>query len=396
VSWQEELRRLDEELAAGQISADDYRVRRDQVLSSAVSSPAPEAAPGQQPPPQEATQHVPRTPPPPQQGGTADADKTQIVPGDSDRTQAVGGWQTARPPDEWERTQVVPGVPPQTYAGGMQPRPAPGPGQGPFPPIGPPPSWQQPGGEEPGSPWSGVDFPPLASTSPDWIRQGPEVFEASDRSRTGRTLLIVLVVVLVAGLGVGAWFIFGRKQNEPAAQPTTTAPPAPTTTTTPKQPKDDLSVAELPGNARIHDRIKTFADFEKDELGKLLTAEETKAYQQATPGKCRLTTADLDGGTHAYILTTEASTADQAVALRNGLVELQTKYSMQPYSGQAYTGVKVTQFAKNGDIPATIRAHYVHKKTVVRIQIYGNDLDQIGVKFEDIIADQLKLLPADA
>src|SRR3954468_24584265 len=38
VSWQDELRKLDEELAAGQISADDYRVRRDQVLSSAVAS----------------------------------------------------------------------------------------------------------------------------------------------------------------------------------------------------------------------------------------------------------------------------------------------------------------------------------------------------------------------
>ena len=38
MSWQEELRKLDEELASGRLSADDYRVRRDQVLSSAVAS----------------------------------------------------------------------------------------------------------------------------------------------------------------------------------------------------------------------------------------------------------------------------------------------------------------------------------------------------------------------
>ena len=37
LSWQEQLRQLDEELAAGQISADDYRLRRDSVLSAAVN-----------------------------------------------------------------------------------------------------------------------------------------------------------------------------------------------------------------------------------------------------------------------------------------------------------------------------------------------------------------------
>ncbi|MER6767386.1 hypothetical protein ABT266_45095, partial [Amycolatopsis sp. NPDC000746] len=57
MSWQEELRRLDEELASGRLSADDYRIRRDQVLSSAV---------GQQDQP---------TPPPQSQS----ADSTQVI-----------------------------------------------------------------------------------------------------------------------------------------------------------------------------------------------------------------------------------------------------------------------------------------------------------------------------
>lgn len=386
MSWQEQLRRLDEELAAGQISADDYRVRRDRVLSSAVSSdPAPTPTPP-----------APEGPPAPQQdAGKDDADKTQIVPNDADRTQAVGGgWHTARPPGDFDRTQAVPGVPPQAVAGGHGPLPAPGP-EGRYGQYGSPPNWQQPH-EELAPPWAGHDLPPLSSTAnPSWIRQGPEVFETGDRSGTGKVLLIVLAVVLVAGIGVGAYFLFTPDQTEPVTQPTTTNQPT-ATTTTPAQPNDDLYVAELPGNAEIPDHIKSFADFETDELGKLLTSEETAAYNEVNPSKCRVTVSDLDNEAHAYILTVETDSESSAAHARDGLVELQTKYSMQPYSGGSPEGVKSTQFAKTGDIPATIRAHYAHKTTIVRVQIYGNDLDEIGPVFDEILQKQLKALPADA
>lgn len=400
VSWQEELRKLDEELAAGRISADEYRVRRDKVLASAVTSGAEAGTP--RPPAGESTQIMPGAqapapgqPPPGGQDQPDNVEKTQIVPGatgeSAEQTQAVGGWQTARPQgNDSDRTQVVPGIPPQSVAGGQPPRPAPGHYQ---PTHYGQPEWQQ-SPEEYGSPWAGQDFPPLAPTgSPDWIRQGPEVFEAEGKSKTGKVLLIVLAVVLVAGLGVGAYFLFaGNKKNEPIAQTTTNQPPPPTTSA---QPKDDLSVADLPGNSKIQDHVKTFADFESDELGKLLTAEETALYKQVNPGNCRLVVSDLEDGAHAYILTTETGSAANAATARDTLVELQTKYSMQPYGGDSPAGVKVTQFAKSGDIPATIRAHYSHKNTLVRIQIYGNDLDKISAIFDDIIQAQLEILPAD-
>jgi hypothetical protein len=392
VSWQEELRKLDEELAAGQISADDYRVRRDQVLSSAVSS-----GPGQ--PQQEATQFIqqPLPPPPPPaqpvrpvqqpRGGDSDddADKTQIVPGDADRTQAVGGWRATRPPGDGDRTQVVPGVvpgvPPQSYAAGMPPRPAPG--------------YQQPwpGGDEFSPPWAGSDFPPLvAPGNPDWIRQGPELFEGGGRSNTGRVLLIILVVLVVAGLGTGAYFFFTRDKGSPAAQSTTSSQSPPTTTTT-VRPKDDLEIAKLPGNGGEKTDIKTFSDVEK---GQFLTEAEKQVYRVAEAGKARLVESGLPDGSDALILTVEAASPSHAAAARDDLVKLQHDYTMKNYTGTTPPGVVATQFEKSDQYPAVIRAHYIHKNTIVRVQVSGSDLASISKTFDQIIALELGELSANA
>ncbi len=296
MSWQEELRKLDEELAAGQISADDYRVRRDQVLSSAVSlgstgqPPAPKSEatrfiqqpspfpPPPEPQPKQPTPPSPTAPPP---SAEPNADKTQVVgtnQSDADKTQIVTGqdqvWQTARPsgPDS-ERTQVVPGipgVPPQSVAGGHLPRPAPGmfpPQQQGFPP---PPGWQQQPEEDLSPPWAGSTFPPLAATgSPDWARQGPEVFEDTPSSGSGKRILLILLVVLVlGGIGAGVYFLAINKEDAPSNQggpPTTGQPTQPTskapTTTTKPRPSD-------PNVALLEDMPKPPASLQQD--GKVL------------------------------------------------------------------------------------------------------------------------------
>ncbi|WP_253857666.1 hypothetical protein [Prauserella alba] len=87
MSWQEELRKLDEELAAGRLSADDYRVRRDQVLSSAVThgdeaagaqAQAPGQAPAQPGQPQQTAQ--PGQPDPAQQQAAAQPPQAPQAP----------------------------------------------------------------------------------------------------------------------------------------------------------------------------------------------------------------------------------------------------------------------------------------------------------------------------
>ncbi|WP_132875691.1 hypothetical protein [Tamaricihabitans halophyticus] len=201
MTWQEELRKLDEELAAGRIAADDYRVRRDQVLSSAVApgeqgqqpaepggQPHPNQPPQGQPPQGQPPQGQPPQGQPPQgqpphggqppfgqqgqpapgqpaaqppqagqapQGGAA-PDSTQIISAipaaETSGQQPPGQQPPAGPPqqgnDAAERTQAVP---PGWQRGGAEPErtQAVQPGQQPLPPYG----------QQPGSPPAGFPAP---------------------------------------------------------------------------------------------------------------------------------------------------------------------------------------------------------------------------------------------
>jgi hypothetical protein len=405
LSWQEELRRLDEELADGRISADDYRLRRDIVLSSAVNPElqTPPAAPSQS----ESTQIIapigegarPPTPPggQPQQ---SPADRTQVVnnntvAGDADRTQVTSGnWQSNWPAGagDADRTQVVSGVPPQAVSGAF--RPAPGSEQGPrsgdFPAQQPPqyqPAWNSPS-PEPGTPWGGPEFPPMGPPmNHDWVGQGPEAFETTSSDGKKKVLGALVAVVLVAALGVGAFFIFFNNKDN-VVQPTTpTSSAAPTST---PRPKDDLEIATLPGTVAEIANFTTFADVE---TRKVLTSEENEVYKTAGAAKSRMAVSKLPSEINAVVLTSETTSPEAATTARDALVALQLKFKMQTYTGEAPAGVKVVQLDSAGSGKSLIRGHYVHNNTIVRIHVEGNDLAAISKVFDEILATQLQALP---
>ncbi|HET6286056.1 MAG TPA: flagellar basal body-associated protein FliL [Amycolatopsis sp.] len=276
VSWQEELRNLDEELASGRLSADDYRLRRDQVLSSAVAygDPAQQQVqqPGQQP--QQPFQQQPPAPPQqqtPQPTGQSSADSTQIIApvhqppqqngGEGERTQVVPNWQQQQQADP-NRTQVVPPVasPPGGFPQQGQSSSAGGfPQQGHASPAGGFPQQQQQHGyqqqqpqqqgwtdSDASPPWGGSDFPPISPVgSTEWVKQGPELFEDKPKGKGGKIAIIAIVAVLVlAGLGVGGYFAFSGGGDTPpdsTAAPQPSQPqPAPPSSSKPKTPEELL------------------------------------------------------------------------------------------------------------------------------------------------------------
>jgi hypothetical protein len=400
LSWQEELRKLDGELAAGRISADEYRTRRDGLLSSAVTSGSPASA-AQAPSQSETTQFIP-----PIGGGPqpqAGPDRTQVVGGPpGERTQIVTSndmgadrTQVARPGPpggEPERTQYVTGYsqPPPPPYGQMPPNSGGFPAQpnsGGFPAQQPDQfGWNTPEGNS-GSLWGGSEL----TGTPTWARTGPEVFdETSTKRRSKKPLIIVAVIVLVAALGVGAYFVFFKDKGSPAqaGTSTSTTPPPPSVTEPP--PKDELAIAELPGGSGPKPDIKTFADIEQ---AGTLTAAENKVYKTANAGNAKMVTATLPDGINVLIMTTEIPT--DAAKVNSGLIKLQTEFGMKAYAGTLPNGVKAHQIAKTKDNPAAIRAHYLHGNTVVRVQAAGPDLAQISKAFDEILAAQLEALPVD-
>ncbi len=404
MSWQEQLRQLDEELAAGQISADDYRLRRDSVLSAAVNAD-PQA--GQTGSSEAESTHIiaPVTPPPgqPQPApATPSGDQTQIVNtsfGDAERTQAVSqgpapqGWA---PAGDADRTQVVPGVPPQATAGGFHPG---GQGSGGFPSQQPPPQYAPPPhmsgpnqqmpwaapAQNTSTPWGGSDFP--ADTS--WVGQGPEPSFETTPSKGGKKIIaIVIAVVVLAGLGVGGYFLFSGGGNDPAppVAQSSTAPPPPT-----QKPKDDLEIAKLPGDVK---ETTDFAKFDDFEARKVLTDEENAAVAASDPTTARMSVSNLPSGVTVVVVTVKASGAATAANSVEKLGSLQAKYKLKKYTGTAPAGVDVMQLVKE-DGSALIRAHYVHKQTIVRVQVNGSDMTGVSQAFDEILAKQLAELPAN-
>jgi hypothetical protein len=390
VSWQDELRRLDEELATGRISADDYRTRRDQVMSAAVS-------PGSEPkptPPAESTTIMQPVPPSQPEGG-ADADKTQIVSGKDmeqpDRTQVVGGgWQTTRPggPEEGERTQYVPGVPSQNIAGN---RPAPQnfpPGPGGFPPPNEPP-WQQQ--EDLSPPWGGQEFLPLAAANnPDWSRQGPEVFDEGKSSGPWKVLGIIGIVVVLLGIAAGAYFMFRPDSNQ-ASDDNGDNPgnnSSETNQSEEPEPEPEGPIVELPGKVSDMSAIDTF---EKVKGIDYLHPQEIAIYETAGAAKATVAIAE-ENGVRIIILVTEQTDAPGTIVARDALGQLQLAFTLTEREAPAGVIAAANEQASKGPL---LRAHYASGTSLVRLQAQGEDSAETNRLFDDILEAQLERLPAD-
>lgn len=392
MSWQDDLRQLDQALAQGQVSADEYRKRRDQLLATATSGGAPEPAqqaqPVQQPSgqPEQPAQQPPAQPE--QQAGQAEQPQQQP----SGPFAPPFRWDPAPEstqvvtPDNPERTQVVSQQPNQF---GQQHSPESDRTQTIRPPGGQthtPPPWQA---QQPAPPPWGVDDGPVSMPNPTWLSHGPEVFEPTTAKKRSKLPLILIAVVVVIGLGVGAFFLFGNQGgNDPGPAPTgqsQAAPPSPT-----EKPKDDLEVAKLEGTAADTSDVKTFADAEARGF---LTPDEQKLYKNGDPGKARMTSVTMSSGVKVYIFTTQLASAENATTAANALAAQQVTYGMKQYT-EAPQGVLANNIEKSGSTPATIRAHYVHKSTVVRIQVYGDDMAQVSTVFGNVVKAQLEALAA--
>lgn len=255
MTWQDELQNLDAELAAGRISAEEYRQRRDTVLGRAQggqtgppqsnpdgfpqqdqtqqADPSSGGFPQQQPAQQ---QQQPSSPFPPafswgdaakqqpqQQGGD---DATQVVPNPFHQQ------QQQQPPADSNSTQIVsvPQTPQQQQQWGQSQPPWAGQQQGPqgWGPV-----------ETTGTPW-GDDLPGSGdSGEASWMRQGPEVFESAGKSGKGKLIAglsigaVLLVVVIVA---VVFYFTSSSGGGQPEGETAAPPPPAPTTSQLPAPP----------------------------------------------------------------------------------------------------------------------------------------------------------------
>lgn len=406
MSWQEDLHELDTALAGGQISADDYRRRRDELLAKAsggapgqdaqgpaagqTSTPPPGSAQPGTPPPSTPPPGTPKPnqgyfPPPfrweakpPQQqqqpaGGTdetqtmrpvePDADRTQVVPGSpatGDRTQAIPG----RPGD---RTQVVqqgfgqqPGgynAQPQYYTDG--------------------PGW--PGQGQESMPWDGAEFPPLGPTGSWAVKQGPEVFENGSGGKGKRIIAIVAAVVVLVLVGGGIYFFTsghsGGTNQAQGGHPTRSTTTKPVPKPTPANPGEPLIDQVPPVVGTLHQRsavLSVSAALKRPIIDQTMADILDQAGVQQMAWRDGSKAADQDGPTPDYFSVTvfPVSTAHGADSLAQ---------QIQHY--QENNGLTQVKPSVPG-VPSTIvfQIHTAPSVTIYRgLWVCGNDVIWVNV-----------------
>ncbi|MEV6603428.1 hypothetical protein [Kutzneria sp. NPDC051319] len=239
MTWQEELRALDAELADKGITPAEYRRRRDNLLAAASGGfpPAGQVAPQRPAPAETPTQTVQPPAPQPEQQPQAQPQvqqpTSQPIPRQDPPSQPIPQQQ---PPSRPIPQQAPPMTPAQPFPAGqpyqsMTPQSPPPSGQfGRGPAIQPMPSAQTP---PPGNavvpPWSAVTelpmYQPLGdqqAPAPQYAPRPPtdeDVFTTRATQKKSRAALLVVIVVVLVLLLAGGWWFGVRPQIEAASPP---------------------------------------------------------------------------------------------------------------------------------------------------------------------------------
>lgn len=212
MSWQEELRRIDGDLAAGRLSKEQYAVRREELLAEASSAPITTAQ--REPVELEIPPDVPASTPPPVPAKdllTTDRQTTAPSPADERSTDSMPHpprRQAARAPEPVKPSDVPPPVPQAA--------------------------------QRPAAPQRDIAHapPPLPGPPADKPRGAVPTW----------TFLALGVLIVAALVGGGLWWLTSGDEPDSAGQPSppsTTEPAEPDQTTEPADPADELP--QLPG-----------------------------------------------------------------------------------------------------------------------------------------------------
>lgn len=330
MTWQEELRQLDSALAGGDLAANEYRKRRDEILAAASSAQPPSAIIGPPTGPQpvvapegdnaEVTQVVDAQ----ETELVTDADKTQVIskiPGDAESTQVV---------NSSERTQTI----------------------NPAPPV------QQGWTARPPDPAVSFGLPRQQTMpAPVTPNDAQNLFgNARPRSR-GKGWLIAAATVVVLAVGAGAIWYFGFNEDEtPAAGPTTE------NTTTAPPPLVNVADIELPGEPATNNGEM---DIAAARTAGVLAEQEAILLEEAG-----ITVVEYSGsteGAYRFLLYSYPSSDDTgAVETTEKVAAVQEQLGLQPAElTDVPEGVQVTQFGN--EQAAVLRALYTHGDTTIQL-----------------------------
>lgn len=377
MTWQEELRQLDSALAGGELSANEYRKRRDEILAAASSAQAPSPILG---PPT-----GPRPAIPAQAADSPDAaEVTQVVSveavaaePEAEVTQIIADPAKS---NGMEHTQVVAPVPPP-------PPPPPGlnPDEATSPAIPQPTQWATlpPTHTQQTGVASFPPVPPQVGGPAVTPLDAQDLFTSNKPARTGpKPLAIALAIVLVLAVAGGAVWFFGFRDSGADTADGTDTQTTEQTTQAPPEPVD-ITKIELPGEAAEHS-----GEMDITRASELAVIAPSEATLLADAGATQLTYSGYAEPNYRYLLYAyKSADAAAAKALTGKIlgVQKQLGFTETKLNGVP-KGVTVTTVS-NKDA-AAVRGVYTYGDTTIQLsvlQVPLGEVAELGAQFQQAI-----------
>lgn len=404
MSGEDELRKLDEAYTAGRLSAEDYRQRRDALLSQSGGQqgqrpdPFPPAFRWENTEPSETTQYIPPVPGAPDHPSGPDNRPGPDNRADPDnrleQTQVIhpGG---PEPTDNSDTTQVVPARPPGPGPAGLAAAPPSSQewnSYQPFPPTGR--QDQGPRGPEPSDdaapPWASLDDTDLGMSG--WgsaSYQEPDAFATDPAPSRGRIFAIIGAVVLIAALVTGAvlFFTLGPVTTPNDAETTAPAPPPPPAQPTAPPEPEPFGPVVVPSGAGVRQEIYTPTQF--DDQNELAPAESVVVKQSGIAGARSVIVDNEDTITSLWAFTPSSDPED----LREELDTQQEErfdYVRLPGAGPPGLTIYTSEQENAGKPIVVFRTHYVAGRDVIRVEVFAavEDAGAARERFDAVLADQ--------
>lgn len=207
--------------------------------------------------------------------------------------------------------------------------------------------------------------------------------DTGDDTRTLTSKIVsVVVAVLIAVIGLGAWWVWGKNLPLTSAGPSLTGEQG-------RRPTDPLALADFGGVKQNLERVTTMWGVEGVNT---LTDEELAVYDRNRPERVRMGVSTVDGS-KATVLLAQTSDPATATSARDDLVELQRLYGFEDTAAPG--GVRAGELDEVADAEPGVRAHYVHGDVVVRVEVRGPDEAAVRQTFTQVVAAQHEAMPAD-
>jgi hypothetical protein len=360
MTWQEELRQLDSALAGGELSANEYRKRRDEILAAASSAQAPSPVLG-----------PPAEPRPAGEGEAQDAaEVTQVVSVDAGDEAEVTQIIADPTKNGVESTQVVTPV-----------------GDGPTAPAlpqnqqGQPPQWATLPPTHQAQTNVGT-FPPVPQVNGPAVTplDAQDLFTSNKPPRGGaKPWLIVVAIVVVLAIAGGAvwWFGFRDSGGADTATDQTSQSSEPTGST--PEPVD-ITKIELPGEAAANS-----GQMDIQRASELQVIAPAEATLLADAGAKQLTYSGFADDHYRYLLYAYQSDSPKAAKELSGkILDVQKQLG---FTDTEVDGVPdgVTLTTVSNKEAAAVRGVYTYGDVTIQLsvlQIPVGDLAELHAQFQ--------------